>query len=260
MSPVKAFRDPLRLVLHMIIIYDRNDFAMKSTLNPARSIRHAGPPLLLPALVYAALVLVAGSTLSAAFRVPHDSAASAVAYIARMTRSLSWGCFCEFASAVPLAVFIATAVSRLHFLRVRAAGVSIALVGGVLATVMVLLAGLSLWSLTRPGVASADGAVRALQTISFDCGGPGFVVPFGLFVAGVSVTAGLYRLVPRWIMIFGLIVALGCELASLTLIFWPASWCIPFGRFLSIVWMIAVAICLPSAVAAKAAAPLSTAA
>jgi hypothetical protein len=233
---------------------------MKSSPGEAPSIRHSGPPLLLPALVYTVLLLGGAFTLSAAFRIPHDSAPSAVAYIARMTRPLSWGSLCEFGSAIPLAVFVATAVSRLHFLRVRAAGVTIALTGGVLAVAMLLLSGLATWSLTRPGIAAADGAVRTLQALAFAAGGPGFVVPLGLFVAGVSVTAGLYRLVPRWIMVLGLVVALGCELASFTVVFWIASWCIPFGRFLSVVWMMAVAICLPTRVSAKGAAPFSTAA
>lgn len=223
------------------------------------SIRHAGPPLLLPALIYTALMVAGGTTLNAAFRIPYDSAASTPAYIAGLTRSISWGSFCEFASAVPLAIFVATVVSRLHFLRVRAAGATIALVGGILAAGMLLLSGLALWSLTRPGVSAVDGAVRTLQAVGFAGGGPGFVVPLGLFLAGVSVTAGLYRLVPRWIMIFGLVVALGCELASLTLVGYYASWCIPFGRFLSVVWMIALAIYLPSRLPADTASPLSPA-
>lgn len=224
------------------------------------SIRHAGPPLLLPALTYTVLMLAGGTTLNGAFRIPYDSAASTAAYIAGLTRAISWGSFCEFGSAVPLAIFVATVVSRLHFLRVRAAGATIALVGGILAAGMLLLSGLSLWSLTRPGISTAEGAMRTLQAIGFAGGGPGFVVPLGLFLAGVSVTAGLYRLVPRWIMIFGLVIALGCELASLTLVVYYASWCIPLGRFLSVVWMIAVAICLPSRLPADIASPLSPAA
>ncbi|MGA8528905.1 MAG: hypothetical protein WB622_04265 [Acidobacteriaceae bacterium] len=227
---------------------------------PNASPRHAGPPLLLPALIYAGLMIAGASTLNAAFQIPHDSAAAAAAYLARLDRSLSWGSFCEFASAVPLAIFVATVVSRLHFLRVRAAGATIALAGGILAAGMLLLSGLALWSLTRPGIAAADGAVRTLQAVGFAGGGPGFVVALGLFLAGVSVTAGLHRLVPRWIMFFGLAVALGCELASLTLVLSIASWCIPFGRFLSIVWMIALAICLPSRLPADTAAPLSVSA
>ena len=210
------------------------------------TIRHAGPPLLLMAVSYAVLVAAGGATLKAAFAIPHSSAQQALTYVAQVKGRVDWGSFCEFGSALPLAVFVATAVSRLRFLGVRAAGEVIALSGGIAAVGMLLLAAGSTWSLTRPGLAGADGAVRALQAISFACGGPGFVAPLGLFVAGVSVTAGLHRLLPQWVMIFGLVVAAGCELASLTLVFWDAAWFIPFGRFLSIVWMIAVAVKLPS--------------
>jgi hypothetical protein len=202
-------------------------------------------------------MVAGGSILRAAFQIPHDSTAAAVAYLARLDSSLSWGSFCEFSSAIPLAIFVATVVSRLHFLRVRAAGATIALVGGILAAGLLLLSGLALWSLTRPGIAASDGAIRTLQAIGFAGGGPGFVVPLGLFLAGVSVAAGLHRLIPRWIMIFGLVVALGCELASLTLVVCHASWCIPFGRFLSVVWMIALSVCLPSRLPANSASPLS---
>ncbi len=91
--------------------------------------------------------------------------------------------------------------------------------------------------------------MRAAQALGFVGGGPGFAVPLGLFVAGVSVTAGLHRLVPRWIMWLGIIIAVACELASLTLLWWNAGYFIPVGRFLGVVWMIAVAVTLPSRVA-----------
>ncbi len=76
---------------------------------------------------------------------------------------------------------------------------------------MLMLSPLATWSLTRPGIADATGAVRALQALGFVGGGPGFAVPLGLFVAGVSVTAGLHRLVPRWIMWLGIVIAVACE-------------------------------------------------
>ena len=67
----------------------------------------------------------------------------------------------------------------------------------------------------------------------------------GLFVAGVSVTAGLHRLIPRWLMWLGIVVASACELATLTLLVWNFAYCIPVGRFISIVWMIGLAATLP---------------
>jgi hypothetical protein len=206
--------------------------------------------LMLLALVYAVLVIGSGSTLSAAFSIPHDSASQAVAYMSKVAWKIRWGSFCELGSAIPFGVFVGTVVSRLRFLRVRAAGETIAFCGGIGAMGMVLLAALSTWSLTRPGIASADDAVRALQAISFACGGPGFVAALGLFVAGVSVTAGLHRLIPRWLMWLGIFVAVACELATLTLLVWNFAYCIPVGRFIGIAWMIGVAATLPRHLAA----------
>jgi hypothetical protein len=211
-------------------------------------IHHSGPPLLLPAISYSILVVAGAVTLGSTMSTPHDATHQAAAYVAAIVGPQRLGSFFEFGSAIPLLIFVATIVSRLRFLRVRAAGEVIALSGGLGAAAMLMFSALSGWSLTRPGVGDTDSTVRALQALSFAGGGPGFVVPFGIFIAGVSVTAGLYRLIPRWLMILGIVVAVACELASLTLVVWNAAYFIPVGRFLGIIWMIAVAITLPESV------------
>jgi hypothetical protein len=207
--------------------------------------RHAGPPLLPVALAYTALMIAGAVTLSATFSSPHAPGQETVAYIERFASRIRLGSFFELGSAIPLGVFVATVVSRLRFLRVRAAGEIIALCGGFGAMGMLMLSALSGWSATRPGIAEASGAVQVLQALSFAGGGPGFVAPLGLFLAGVSVTAGLHRLIPRWLMGLGIFVAVACELATLTLVVWNAAYFIPVGRFLGVVWMIGVAFTLP---------------
>ncbi len=222
---------------------------MKQSEMPMLSKRHSGPSLLMLALIYLGLLILGGSRLSAAFAIPKDSAEKAVAYLAKNGSAIQWGSLFELGSAIPLGIFIATTVSRLRFLGVRAAGESIAFLGGIGATMMLILAALASWSLTRPGIGESAGAVRALQALTFAGGGPGFVVPLGLFLAGVSVTGGLHKLMPRWLMWLGLAVALACELASLTLLNFKAAYFIPVGRFVSIVWMIGVALTLPAGIA-----------
>jgi hypothetical protein len=211
--------------------------------------QHAGPNLLILTLIYMAFLIAGGSRLSAAFAIPHDSAEKAVAYIAQKGWSIQLGSFFELASAIPLGIFVATVVSRLRYLGVSAAGESIAFLGGIGATLMVMFAGLTNWSLTRPGFAESTGAVRALQSLGFDCGGPGFAVLLGLFIAGVSISAGLYKLMPRWLMWLGIAVAIACELASFTLLNFTAGYFIPVGRFIGIVWMIGVSLTLPKSIA-----------
>jgi hypothetical protein len=214
--------------------------------------RHYGPPLLLLTVVYVGFLIAGGSNVSAAFHIPHDSAANAVVYVAQHSWAIRWGSFCEVASAIPLGIFIATTVSRLRFLGIRAAGESIAFLGGTIASLMMIFSGLCTWSLTRPGVAEATGAVSALQALGFDGGGPGFAVSLGLFLAGVSITAGLHRLIPAWLMWLGIVVAVACELASLTLLNFTAGYFIPVGRFISIVWMIGLSFTLPATIPAPA--------
>ena len=235
----------------MLIVNDINDYM--NTLSSTSSIRerrHQGPPLLLLALIYVALMVVGAIELGKAYRVPHDTVEQAVAYVANFGSAIRFGSFCEFSSAVLLGLFVAVTVSRLRFLGVRAAGELIALCGGVGATIMLMLSALSGWSVTRPGIAEADGAVSILQALSFAGGGPGFVVPLGLFVAGVSISAGLHRLIPRWLMWLGVFIAVACELAALTLVVWNAAYFIPVGRFVSAIWMIGVAVTLPTTISA----------
>jgi hypothetical protein len=220
-----------------------------SQTSPLRESRHKGPPLLMLALIYVVFMVLGATQLGKSYRVPHDTATEAMAYVANFGWSIRFGTFCELSSAVLLGLFVAVTVSRLRFLGVRAAGELIALCGGVGATIMLMLSALCGWSVTRPGIASADGAVSLLQALSFAGGGPGFVVPLGLFVAGVSITAGLHRLIPRWLMWLGILLAVACELASLTLVFWNAAYFIPVGRFLGVVWMIGVDVTLPTKIA-----------
>jgi hypothetical protein len=205
---------------------------------------------MLAALSYTVLVLagIAGGILlspRAAFPMPYQPVQTAITYVAAYPRGIRVGSFFQLASAIPLGVFIATVVSRLRFLGVRAAGELIALCGGVAAMGMLIVSALADWSLSTPGITESAGAVRALQLLGFAAGGPGFVAPLGLLFAGVSLAAGLNRLIPRWLMWFGVAIAIASELSTLMLLTWTASVFIPIGRFVGILWMIAIAATLP---------------
>lgn len=116
---------------------------------------------------------------------------------------------------------------------------------------MLMLSAFASWSLTRPGMAEVGGAVQALKAICFDSAGPAFAVLLGFFLAGVSITAGCHKLMPRWLMWVGIVVAVACELATLTVLNFKAGYFIPVGRMVSIPWMLGVALKLPSSIAAK---------
>jgi hypothetical protein len=220
------------------------------TASPGESLTtaqpHRGPSLLAVATVFvalfiASLVVTAASTGGQHFPSPFDPAAKAAVFFAEHGAAVRWSAFLQFGAAIPLAIFAATAASRLRFLGVQAAGPSIALVGGTLASAMAALSGLSQWVLSQPDIAAADTAARTLHLLSFALGGPGYVVPFGILVAGVAVSGGLPRHLPRWVMWFGLGIAVIAELSALTIAVPAAAYLLPVARFAGFVWLIAAA-------------------
>ena len=60
-----------------------------------------------------------------------------------------------------------------------------------------------LWVMTYSDVAHDAAVIQALYRLDFALGGPGFSVPFGLLLAGISVTAGFSRLLPKWLALLG---------------------------------------------------------
>jgi hypothetical protein len=58
---------------------------------------------------------------------------------------------------------------------------------------------------------------------------------------------------PRWLMGLGIVVAVACELASLSLLNFKAAYFIPVCRFVSIVWMFGVSLKLPATITSSVA-------
>jgi hypothetical protein len=181
----------------------------------------------------------------ASFVTPFSDAEAARAFFAGNPLAVKVNAFFFFGSAVPLAIYTATVVSRLRYLGVRAAGSNIALFGGFAASGAIAISGLCTWVLSVPEVAAALVATRVLYFLSFLFGGAGFAVAFGLLAAGVSVTSHFARLLPRWLVILGMIVAAAGELSSLSLIAYPANFAIPVTRFVGFAWIILLAGRLP---------------
>src|SRR5262245_47169037 len=148
-------------------------------------LRHAGPPLKLPAVVFFALFaasLIAGAILTGGTPppIPFGATDESLRYFVDHATAVRVVSFFQFGAAVPLAIFTATVVSRLHFLRVHAAGVTIALAGGLAASILLAISGLLEWVLSSPGVALVTANARVLQLLVFATGGPGHVVSLGL--------------------------------------------------------------------------------
>jgi len=203
---------------------------------------HRGPSLPAVASVHAVLFLgslALTAALSGGGHFPSPLGPDASGWFAAHGAAVRWAAFLQFGSAMPLAIFTATAASRLQFLGVQVAGVHIALCGGLLASGFLAASALAQWVLGQP----AGG--HALHLAAFAAGGPGCVVPLGLLVAGLALTGGLSGLLPRWMMWTGLVLAGIAELSSLGLVAPMALFLLPLARFPSMVWLIAAGALLP---------------
>ncbi len=211
---------------------------------------HRGPSLgasgvVFVALFAASLAVTGVMTGGAHFPTPYEPVTLAQDYFARYADVIRIAAFLQFGAAIPLGIFTATVTSRLKFLRLSVAGVNIALFGGFAASIFLALSALTGWVFSQPGVAGEAGAMRALQLLGFATGGAGHVVTLGLLLAGVSVPSAFAKLIPRWLVWLGLIVAAVCELSALSLVFPGVSILLPLGRFPAFIWLIGAGFTMP---------------
>ena len=211
--------------------------------------RFRGPSLILLATVHI-LVFVAGLVAAATLRhgapyvTPFAPAEEVRLFFAQSPTAVRVSNFFLFGSAVPFGIFAVTTVSRLRFLGVRAAGTNITLLGGLTATIALILSGITGWVLSVPEVSASAQVVKAIFFLCFLFGGAVYAVGFGLLAAGVSVTSYFTRLLPRWMVVLGMLLAITGELSSLSLIAYPANFFIPITRYLGLIWMVAIAVAL----------------
>jgi hypothetical protein len=85
--------------------------------------------------------------------------------------------------------------------------------------------------MTQPGVAQDKALVQALYWLDQALGGSGFSVPFGLLIAGICIPALIMKLLPKWIVIPGLLIALCGELSWLNLVVPKVLFLVPLTRF-----------------------------
>ena len=126
--------------------------------------------------------------------------------------------------------------------RRESSGGSIPQPSGLSATFALILSGLSGWVVSLPDIAASAPLAKAIYFFSFLSGGVAYAVGFGLLAAGVSTTSYFTRLLPRWLVVLGMIVAVAGEFSSLSLLAYPANFLIPITRYLGFIWMLFVAV------------------
>lgn len=216
----------------------------------ANSAQHASPPLGIVALVYLVLFLAGLFPVTTFGGLPHfpgpwESPDVIAAFFAARPQSAVICAFLQFSSAIPLGIFTASAVSRLQFLGVRAAGAQIAAFGGWMTAFNIAASSCVLWAMTHPGVVKDTSLLNALYYLAYALGGPGFSVPFGLLLAGICIPAAFMRLLPGWLIVVGLVLAVMGESSALTLMFPQALPLIPLTRFPGFVWLIVAGFVMP---------------
>ena len=211
---------------------------------------HAGPNPGILAVIYtllfnAGLYQVVTFTGGPHFPGPWESGDTITAYFQGHPAAVLLCAFLQFGAAIPLGIYTATMVSRLHYLGIRAAGAHIALFGGLLTVFNMAATSHILWTMAYPGIAQDAGVVRALYYLAFAFGGVGFSVPMGLLIAGLCIPALFLKLLPKWLIVFGLVIAVIGELSWFDLVTPKALPLIPLTRFPAFLWLIAAGFLLP---------------
>jgi len=210
-----------------------------------------GPNLGILAIIFAVLFntglafVISLSGTPPYFPGPWESADTIATYFRNQQHDVLICAFFHFGSAIPFGLFVATTVSRLRFLGINSAGAHIALFGGIMMAIGQAISALILWVMAYPGIASDISTIRALYYAVYAIGGVGYSVPLGIFIAGVSISAGLTKLLPKWVMIFGLLLFAFGELSWLSLIFPRLLFFIPLTRFPGFIWLIIAGFMLP---------------
>lgn len=221
---------------------------MTDRMSTSDDTMHRSPPLALVAVVFVLLciaslvtnLLFAGSVLIPSAYPPIDALQN---YYTGAPGAVRLSAFFQFGASIPFAVLVASMVSRLLFHRVTVAGAHIALVGGTAAALFMGLTALATWALTHPGFDPAVLRVTHQFAIACDVG---HAAGLGLLVAGISVPSLAFGLLPRWLSLFGLVLALIAELSVLTLILSAAAILLPLVHIASWIWLISAAMMLPA--------------
>src|SRR5713226_273469 len=231
------------------MIHDKNHYGNESLSSGGVMPNPNETPQLVSTLCHAGLYPVTIFASKTHFPGPWEPGDVIVSYFQTHALPVLMCAFLQFGATIALGIFTASVVSRLHFLGVRAAGPYIALFGGFATVFGGMAASSILWVMIHPGIAQDATLLRAMYYISYAFGGPGFSVPMGLLLAGVSVPAAFMKLLPKWVVALGLALAVCGELSWLNLIAPKALFLIPLVRFPSFIWLIATGFMLPRVVA-----------
>jgi len=145
-----------------------------------------------------------------------------------------------FASAIPLAIYVAKVSARLRLLGATRPATATALTGGSLAAAALALTGVLGWVLLLPGSRADAVVARSVYFMAFLVGGPGHLMALGFLVAGIAVPSLTLGLLPEALTWTGLVIAALAEVTILALA-WPLlGFILPIARVAALVWLVVV--------------------
>src|SRR5579883_262782 len=170
------------MILTIIVVHDRRGNEMvQSVTSEFSGQRHPGPALGPLAVVFT--VIFIGGLLPVTtvggmpyFPGPWESTQTINTFFRLRPGAGVLCAFLQFGSAIPLGLFTATITSRLRFLGVKAAGVHIALFGGLGAAAAIASSSLVLWAVAQPGISTDSMLTAGLYYVMYALGGPGYSV------------------------------------------------------------------------------------
>jgi len=169
---------------------------------------------------------------------PWESAQTIADYFQNNGRDAVLCAFFQMGASIPLGVLTCTFVVRLRANGSNAAGTYFALFGGMMTAFNLAVSALILWVLGTLAPDINQDTIRTLYYLCFAIGGVGYSMPMGILIAGISVTSWFTKFLPRWVILFGMVVAVIGELSWLSLVFPNLLMLIPLTRFPGFIWLI----------------------
>jgi hypothetical protein len=202
---------------------------------------------LVSAVLFAASLVVGVIFAGSPYSSPFGDDATLRAFYTDHATLLQWVAFLQFGSAIALAVFTGVLVARLRKVAPGFPALAYtAAAGGVMAALFLGLNSVVQWSMSHQGVIESDEVRRGLHYLFFGLGGFAHVASIGVLVGAVSIVALRARLLPRWLVVVSLVVAVLALASPFTFVTESTTLLIPLGRFPALLWQVAVAFMLPA--------------
>ena len=188
-------------------------------------------------LIFGGLAL--GLLLGGVMPLPYAREADAVAaYVRNEPAAIRVIATAVFASAIPLAIYVAKAAARLRLLGATRPATATALTGGSLAAAALALTGVLGWVLSLHGPRADPVLARSLYFTAFLVGGPAHLMALGFLVAGIAVPSLTLGLLPDALSWTGLVIAALAELTLLALAWPPLGFVLPIALIAGLVWLV----------------------